>query len=526
MRKDFDIVGSYNNQRITSIDAERTINLFEYIDVNGKRPKSLIFTSGIENTHLSFLPETGGSRASFVFKNSVYKVFGGSVFKITGFTGALTVTKIGSLVSSSGYVGVDANTHEVIFVDGQKGYVWNTNTSTFSTITDSNFPTRPIDVTALDGFFVIANGDTNEFRLSQFNDGKNYTPLQQGTITSHPGNIVACRTLHRRLFLFSEFYTEVWENAGIGTNLPFRRNNSSLMEVGTPAIGSIRVGFDRMYFLSQDKDGLGSVMEVAGTEARPISNRALDFQLSQYAARSQAGITFVSDANGIILKENGLIFYRLNFTSANHTFVYNASMSDPENPRWHEEELLNGNRHPAQTHFFYQGINYYGDYRTSKLYITDSSILYNDNDDIHRVRIGKAVSPEGYNRLRIDRFHLDLLQGQQIDEPGEEVDILTESGTDNLTTEAGIPLIIDDPQFIVSDQNPMVYLSISKDGGQTYGHKIQAPMGKIGERSFRTVWRKLGTIPRGQAFVPKIEFYNHTPFVILGAAWDFEVMPE
>jgi hypothetical protein len=51
-------------------------------------------------------------------------------------------------------------------------------------------------------------------------------------------------------------------------------------------------------------------------------------------------------------------------------------------------------------------------------------------------------------------------------------------------------------------------------------------MGKIGERTHRTVWRKLGTTPRGQGFVPKIEFFNEIPFVILGAAWDFDVLPE
>jgi hypothetical protein len=51
-------------------------------------------------------------------------------------------------------------------------------------------------------------------------------------------------------------------------------------------------------------------------------------------------------------------------------------------------------------------------------------------------------------------------------------------------------------------------------------------MGAVGQRSFRTVWRKLGTVPRGQYFVPKIEFFSQTPFVILGAAWVFEEMPE
>jgi len=51
-------------------------------------------------------------------------------------------------------------------------------------------------------------------------------------------------------------------------------------------------------------------------------------------------------------------------------------------------------------------------------------------------------------------------------------------------------------------------------------------MGAIGQRTFRTVWRKLGVIPRGQAFVPKIEFFSNVPFIVLGAAWSFEVLPE
>ncbi len=60
--------------------------------------------------------------------------------------------------------------------------------------------------------------------------------LQLAQITSHPGTIVALKTLHRRLFIFSQNYTEVWENAGEGTNLPFRRNNGLLMEYGASKI--------------------------------------------------------------------------------------------------------------------------------------------------------------------------------------------------------------------------------------------------------------------------------------------------
>lgn len=615
MRKDYDLVGSYDNQRVSTINAERTVNLFEYLDPQGKRPKTLLSTSGLRNANLDFGAESGGSRATFVFDNAIYQVYGRSVFRTTGSTGLLTTSLIGTLTTTAGFVGIDANTYQVIFVDGQEGYIWDTNASTFQQITDTGFPANPIDVCYLDGFFLVADGDTNNFYLSMINQGMVWSAgtgtftadpltdiltlsvsnanfatgvpitlsttgtlpaplvagttyyvirvgssttnpgtirlattyanaianipiditlagaptntilvsgqLQIGSITSHPGTIVACRTLHRRIFLFSQNYTEVWENAGLGTNLPFRRNNSLLMEVGTPALGSVSVGFDRMFFLAQDKDGLAGVMEVKGTESILVSNRALDYQLAQYAENPATG---VADARGILIKENGLIFYRLNFTLANHTFVLNVSMSTQDNPRWHEEEVLNHDRHPAQTHAYFDGVNYYGSYNQPIFYIVDDQDSTNDGETIRRMRIGRQMCPEGYNRLRIDRFQVDLLQGALGIDEFFDID-LTAEDEDILLAETGEDIILDQQINTVGGQ-PTVFLAISKDGGQTYGNFLHATMGKIGERTHRTVWRKLGTTPRGQGYIPKIEFFNDIPFIVLGAAWDFEVLPE
>jgi len=617
---DYDLVGSYDNQRVSTISAERTVNMFEYVDPQGKRPKALLPTAGLVDAGLDFGSESGGSRATFVFDDAIYQVYGDSVFRTTGSTGLLTTSLIGNLTTTAGFVGIDANTYQVIFADGQEGWIWDTNANTFEEITDTGFPANPIDVCYLDGFFLVANGDTNTFQLSSLNQGMVWSggsasvpsgtftadsgtdiltlsvsnanfatgvpitvtttgtlpsplvagttyyvirvgssttnpgtiklatsyanaianvpidiltnglptnsiivtgQLQLGSITSHPGTIVACRTLHRRIFLFSQNYTEVWENAGLGTNLPFRRNNSLLMEVGTPALGSVSVGFDRMFFLAQDKDGLAGVMEVKGTESILVSNRALDFQLAQYAADPATG---VADARGILIKENGLIFYRLNFTLANHTFVLNVTMSTAESPKWHEEEVLNGNRHPAQTHAYFDGVNYYGDYHLPLFFIVADDVSTNNGEVIRRMRIGKQMSPDGYNRLRIDRFQIDLLQGQEALDQTIPLPLWTEDQEDILT-ESGV--VIETDQVITTGGgHATVYLAISKDGGQTYGNYLQAPMGKIGERTYRTLWRKLGTTPRGQGFIPKIEFFNDIPFIILGAAWAFETLPE
>lgn len=635
---DYPLVGSYNNQRVTSIDAERSVNVFEYIDQLAKKQRMLIQTSGLVNTEVDFTTNTLGFRALFLFNNAMYAIVGDTFYSITQLSnGTLVLGTIGTIGTATGYVGITANTYQVFFVDGQRGYIYDTTPGSltpFTPITDTSFPQaptgRPVDCCYLDGFFIVANGANNTFQLSLFNNGLVWGPasnavttnngalpnqlivgassiggspgtlnfatgvpvtlnigaggalpgglnatdtyysiyvdpthiklatsyanaiagtavvfggditpivylvslgeLQLGSITSDTGTMVACRTLHRRLFLFSQFFTEVWENAGSGTNLPFRRTNSALIEVGTPSAGSIATGFDNMFFLAQDRDGLGSVMQVNGVSALPISNRALDFQLSQYASMvTTPPGQGVADARGVLIKENGLIFYRLNFTAANHTFVYNVTMSDPsteEGRRWHEEEVLNGDRHPAQVHAYFNGQNYYGSYNHAILYLVDANITTNDGEPIRRMRIGKPICPPGYQRLRIDRFQIDLLQGQVSEGLIFESDnLLTENGLD-LLTEDGQDILTSDVLAVNVTQVPEIFFSYSKDGGQTYGTVLTLPMGNVGQRTFRTLIRKLGVTPRGQAFVPKIEYYSKAPFIVLGAAWAFEQLPE
>ena len=634
--ENFEIVGSYNNQRFPNIDAERTINMFEYIDLKGKKPKSLISTSGLQNTEIAFpsANPTDGFRMEYVLNGIEYLVIGTGLYRRDSNNNVTLLNDpILTPIANNGYVGVDANNashgSQILIVDGSKGHVIDTGTGIFTwniQRVDSSFPSNPIDVCFLDGFLIVAVNGTNNFQLSGLNNAFSWgsvsntftaddTPannwlivstfiptglefqvsttgtlpnpltanttffainvdsthirvastyanallgtaivlttngaptntitnagndvtstsgfvqgqFQQGSINSHPGEIVACRTLHRRLFLFSSNFTEVWENAGAGTNLPFRRNNALLMEYGTPAIGSIVTGFDKMIFLSQDRDGLGAVMEVIGTESIPISNRALDFQLAQYAQAQQ-----ISDARGIFIKENGIIFYRLNFTAANHTFVYDVTLSNPqteEGKLWHEEEVLNGNRHPAQTHGYFNGSNYYGSYNQPILYQVDQAFTTNDGEAIPRIRIGRCYVPSTYNRTRIDRYQLDAIQGQiNISNISGIIDLLAETGS-IINTENGLDLILEQSTLspILDFTQPPVFFSYSKDGGVTYGYRQRAFLGAIGDRTHRTVWRKLGVVPRGQGFIPKIEFYSNVPFIILGASWFYEVLPE
>jgi hypothetical protein len=477
LRTDFDIVGSFNAERVSGINAERTVNMFEFIDPKGKKPKALLPTSGLKK--VLDLAEDGGFRATFVFKDIFYAIVKDKIYAIDE---ALVATLLGTITTTSGYAEIEANVHQLIFVDGVHGYIWDTTTAVFLQITAPGFPAKPIDVAFLDGFFVVAWGDTNQFNISDPGDGLVWQALNNAKITSHPGNITAIDTLHRRLFIFSDTYCEVWENAGLA-DFPFRRNNSLLMEYGTPAQGSVISGFNKLFFLSKDRDGLGSIVMVSGTQPIPISNQALDYQIQNY--------NNVSDARSLVYKENGIIFYRINFTSANKTWVFNATMSQLGDPKWHEEEMLNGARHVAQVHAFYNNKNYFGHYAKSILYEVDDIYLMNDTEAIRRLRITKPFIDPTYKKIRIDRVEMDLLQG---DVPANG-----------------------------KDKEPTIYMAISKDGGQTYGNELSAYMGKIGDRTARTIWRKLGTT---RDFIVRIQFFHNVRFVILGAAIVYEVLKQ
>ncbi len=84
--EDFDIVGSYNNQRVSSIDAERSVNLFQYNDALGKKKKTLINNSGLIDTDSSYplAGPTEGFMRQFLFNEYYYSVMVNHVYKSSG----------------------------------------------------------------------------------------------------------------------------------------------------------------------------------------------------------------------------------------------------------------------------------------------------------------------------------------------------------------------------------------------------------------------------------------------------------
>ena len=481
MRTQFPIVGSFGQERNPALEAERTINMFE-IDLptghwpRGEKRTALLSAPGSEEK-ITFASGSNG-RATFVDKLDKDVSFAVIENKVYEIDSAFVATLLGTINTTSGHVGIDQNQTQIIFVDGVDGWIHTRGSGTLTQIVDANFPTNPIDVVNIDGYFIVPEQDTNQFYLSVLNDGTNWTHSGSpafASMNSRPDVIIGLGTINRQLFIFGKQSTEVWQDAGTA-DFPFRRNSTVLPPYGCASVGSIAQGFGYLLFLAEDEEGVSSVIMARGTQFNIVSPPNLDYQLSTLSG--------IDDAEGFIYKIDGEIFYQLNFTSANRTFVYNVRRQ-----RWHELQAAGKNRHFANSHMFFQGGHYMTSYENGKLYRLSSDLYSDSGVTIPRERITTELSDPSNNNINVRRFQIDTLQGVGL-----------ANG---------------------KDEDPYVSLSISRDGGDTFGGELRGAVGKIGERRKRTLFRDGFGLSR--SFVFKLTYYAQTKFMVLGSAVDFVV---
>lgn len=465
---DFPIVSTYDKEEPQEFNPQRLLNMYPIYNKNAKKSAGMTTAPGLSKLLETSLGLT--VRQVFAYGNVFYAVVSEYVYEINA---SYIATLKGTLNSTTGYVGMASNGSQVILVDGIDGFI--IQSGVLTQITAAGFPAKPLDVTYQDGYFIVVAGETNRFYISALNDGFTWDALDYAETLSKPDTLIGVRELHRMLFLFGQLSVEVWTNAGL-RDFPFQRQNNMLLEYGCAAPGSIAVGFDKLFWLAGDKNGVGSVMMTDGTRPAPISTRPIDIQIQ--------GFSDISDARAYIYKEEGHFFYVLNFTIANKTFVYDVTTQE-----WSERDMLVGDRHVGECHTFFQNTHIIGAYNSNKIYEQSRSYYNNDGEAIHRLGIPKTFVDPSYKKVRVDRFQIDTKSGYA-DQNGIDFD-------------------------------PEIFLSISKDGGASYGNIRNESIGRIGERRFRTIWRRLGTAYNG--FTIKWEFYGAVPFDILGAAITFEV---
>ena len=474
----FDIMGGYSKEEYNELSPAETVNMYQ---VNATKGKKALFPSpGLSlDNGIEFVQSPGAKgRNAYVFNDHMFVVVGEAIYRCTQSGETIDHALIGTINTETGSVGMANLDNQLMFVDGVDGWIWEPATSTFSQIT-FGFDIEPIDVMVSGNRFIVMNNDTKQWYFSDNGTGLTWNVLNINSF-NNGDTCVACETLKGRLYLMGKTSTEIWYDAGAAID-PYRPADPAI-QIGCASADSVATDFGILVWLSKTDSGVGSVVATTGGQPMPISDQAVDTAID--------AIGDVSDASGYLYKnENGHTMYRASFTAANKSFEYDFNTKEWDTPEHAKKKDPEG-RHLGQKHAYFHSKHYVVDYSEPKLY--EMSNLYFDDagTKIRRARVSSILEAPPHTRIIVNKLTLRLKQG--------------------VGGDCGI------------EEEPLVYLQISTDEGESYGNQLTAEVGRIGQRMWETTFDRVSDVTRSVVF--KIEYYAAKPFVILQADLDIEVV--
>lgn len=458
------LFGLGNVGRSVSVSAQRRVNLYAQItpDPEAGNVISLYPTPGL-TLFVSFGASVVRGLYPYEGGNVIYAVIGTTLQEVAADG---TITNRGTLQPVSGRVDIADNGLQLLIVDGSFGYTFTFATHTFARITDADFP--PCETcTFMNGFFLVQKTNSAQFYLSALYDGTSWDALDFATAESDPDNLVRVFVDAGVLLLFGTKTTEFWGDSG-AADFPFARIGSAAIEWGLAARWSLCKFMNGLIFLRKNRLGAVQVCTLAGTSAVPVSPPELDYQFSTYSS--------VSNATAFTYMVAGHPMYQINFPSANVSWLYDGLAN-----AWSVVQYGTSGRHRAEMQVTFQNKSFVSDYANGNLYLLDQN-AYTDNGQMI-VREFTGRHQKAGNFTRIPQLWLDM--------------------------EAGVGLVSG------QGSSPQVLLSISRDGGKTYGSDLAVNFGAMGENKARAVWNRLG---RARDWVMRFRVTDSVKTVFL-AAW-------
>jgi len=478
-QEELKVIGGSNQETSPQFDSEQSINWSPIFDPVKKQ--TFMRRTGGTLTIDSLNTTDSVGRASFDKDDLMFQVVGENIYK---FDTSLTKVEIGTLTTFNGYVGIASDGLTVVFVDGAFGYVYTIATDTFETIVSPGFPDEPIDVAFQQGFYLVIQGDSNRFYQSAEGNPLIWNAENFAQANSNGDNLVAIRSLNNRLWLQATNSMTIWEDQGTA-GFAFRQDTDILYNFGVYTTKSTQVDEGYLIFFARTTAGVGSVYMTEGSKPKVVSNPAIDYQFTT--------LTNPNDAEAFIFKENGQLYYQLNFTTDSRTFLYNVTSNI-----WLERMMIDRTRHIATSYCFFNNTPYILSYNSNKMLKMDQTLLTDDGVPIYRRRISAPfMMPTNKN------FIINFIQ------------LLIQSGI-GLN---GVPVEVA-PNYVMGAK-PRIYLSLSRDGGRVFGNAHAESMGLIGEYGTRIRFRKLGRMKARSMCSIMIEVFDPVEVVLMGGLIDY-----
>jgi hypothetical protein len=502
------ILGQAYVARSVNAADNRMVNLFPEVVPEGGQTRGflnrapglrLLATIGTGPIRGLWTHSTGGTDA--------YVVSGSGFYKIQQ---DYTVTFLGN-VSGSGPVSIADSGIQIFIAANPNAYVYTESTNTFVQVTDADFA-GAATVCYIDGYFAFNQPNSQIIWVTDVLDGTSINPLAFGAAESSPDQVVAVVSNNREVWVFGQGTTEVWYDAAT-TPFPLAPIQGAYNEIGCLAPFSIAKLDNSIFWLGADPRGYGIVYRNQGYTGKRISTHAIEYAIQQYGD--------ISDAQAYTYQQEGHAFYVLNFPTANATWVYDVATN-----AWHERASWNNgvfNRNRGQCQMSFNSEVIVGDYENGNIYALDLDV-YSDNGQPQKWLRSWRPLPEGQNNLKRTAQHtlqLDAETGvginSQIDINPRIDLIIGPSESFVIGPSETITLYVDTINNNTVGANPEVMLRWSDDGGHTWSNEHWARMGRIGEFSTRTFWRRLGMTTKLRDRVYEISGTDPVKVTIVGA---------
>ena len=426
-------------------------------------------------------------------------------------TGTITsenIAEIGTLNTTTGIVYItENNASQILISDNHSLYLYTGS----GLVTEIAIDFTPGYITFHDTYFIAASTGTNEWRLSGSNDGTTWTYSSNtvGVIQTKPDNIQAVVRFPSKgnmIFVMGSVVTEAWFNTGAQL-FPYQRNNQFNIDYGCVSAATVAYMDTVVVWLAQNEKSGPIIMYSDGGMPKKITTDGIDYLLST--------LNSPADSQGFVYRQDGHLFYHINFYSDNLSLFY-----DFNTDKFYHASDQNLNYFIAAEIAFIANQYYFVSKNTGNLYAFDTSyttyqdVLVNTNTveytfQIPRIRICKNI------RLPSQEYFVANDVGFTI-ESGETDYYQQSLGQAYLTTQDGDFLTTQDGYYLVTNQDipvyttPRVFLSVSYDGGATFGNEWVYNLPGIGYRRNRLMWWQCGI---ANDFVTQFRFQSIGRFV-------------
>lgn len=324
----------------------------------------------------------------------------------------------------------------------------------FQAISDTDFDGPASSVCYSDGYFIFSKKESNQWFVSNLRDGLTYTATDFASAESDPDYIRVVAALRGIVFVFGETTLEQWQNVG-GAGFPYERINSGTYNVGCEAPNSVVEVNNSLLWIGGAENEEPGVWACDGGLPQKISTASIETVIFS------GGSAPVQEAFSFHWAERGHSFVAFTVPGV-CTVVYDLSTG-----LWHERKSVN--RDGVTTNWRLSGLvnafsqNITSDLFTGKVGDYSSGAYYEFGDEIHAYFTTPPIDNGGMPFSVYD------------------VELVAQVGTVPITGQGS---------------DPVIRMSISKDGGVTYFPEISRKMGKIGEYRTRIHWPCLGRYAR------------------------------